>query len=1306
MDRTWSLDEDQDDSGFFYSAPLELDGDSDEDWIGDTGGAALPIDHLAWIAGGADDPGGASSSQQDDSGAVASPVVVPAPVPGKANSSPAPERHEPQTDASAHVLDKPSAKRSRQLGEGAGGGLARARSSDSAVQQISLPRIDPSILGLGSPLPTRSTAVLTKELACALLADVRHECCGPRPDFIDVQDDLGKIFVERSSGQPPLAKTRRRRGVDIWQQKQVLKMQQIEQVVYSIGGQGEVWLQIHYGFLQRRRDGLQPLKYHQYRLLYFHHGRTPLRASSMRTMVEPDWMQGTLYHISTEAVLTESGDKSNVQGSRTVASPVQGVLELKLAQADNRWIQLTDAQGVDTGALLNSEHGPSLVGSSGDFAEYYPRKPGEHAFEEGELVAIGENGLTRDTKEASQLAVITRRAIVIGSRPNTQRLSSYDTVALSGRIPVRLRGGFRFGDHVVPSGHSDGTAVAVHRQRAALPKVVGRIEAEDTTPRYWETRRSCCSRFQKHMPCALVPITVINPAQTVSEVTPLRYIEARCSVLVMTFLITGAVLFSWCFTAEHHCEEVTLSHGTLRGVCDGSPGSTCIYDTCDVGYTLAPVLSQASLQAVEIGQTWHRKCEGRARGAYSGIPMHCVSQSCPSETIVVKSQTCKGCSARDAAATFPRTWVGSNSTVIHIDCPTDFTGQLSRTCGAKGWGHVFGSCSRLQCPRLKLPLSGRPSISNDEDRACLDGSYGDGPLTTGADSVAKPSSFCQAIIYHSLVIDEAAEGDQVELPCPRPSYSGTMTANCVPSSNNWNISGYCTQMVCPTGWENVSSLDGEKFRVLLPLQQRMATPTEPPGLNQEQIAFKSSVPTWKTAPCCSHFSNTGSCLDEQGAFGYVVSRCDESGRRQIWNPNRMNSSIPAKHNTARCEPRSMLQTKLDQPSASGEMLYRAFFENVGDVGLSTTAGTWSLPSHGVLTTVSATLRAPLGTVDASATGSNVAQNRWLPIVSAKSDSHTSSLSSGTIFSDVGSKAKDFAGRSVAAFANVTCRQFGFRQAVAVTNCKALHDLALNRLPDQDRQWWSDGANFISGISPLSNISSSKESESSNVSPLFKALCSETGSTSQLTELCPTWLEVSASTDMATADQWSWLRFISKNRGSTVDQPYDLFSTEDTFSGPLPPLSSCSGKETHLADCFQAQVNRLLHTKMSARNRPCVHKLIVGCSGMTHGTDVDAAPRAFGDQNATNSRSRKAAPSVGSPAVLTYGTWVLGDHPATRVSSGAQSSLVAPKIFTGFGVYNCTTGKELADDDPEIGSAVVEADPAQLCWGKVVDTDEM
>lgn len=170
-----------------------------------------------------------------------------------------------------------------------------------------------------------------------------------------------------------------------------------------------------------------------------------------------------------------------------------GRLDIKLQALDNRWLHLLAADGTDRGALMNNEHGPVLVGSSGDFAEYHKKIDGECDFSEGEVVSIGPDGLSRNTKGALQLGVISRRMIVAGSRPAVSQLCKYDTVAYSGRVPVRLRGSFSSGDCVVPSGLFDGTAVA----KPGNPSVrIGRIVCQAPVDEPAVKTGSCCVLLQ------------------------------------------------------------------------------------------------------------------------------------------------------------------------------------------------------------------------------------------------------------------------------------------------------------------------------------------------------------------------------------------------------------------------------------------------------------------------------------------------------------------------------------------------------------------------------------------------------------------------------------------------------------------------------------------------------------------------------------------------------------------------------------------------------------------------------------------
>ena len=111
--------------------------------------------------------------------------------------------------------------------------------------------------------------------------------------------------------------------------------------------------------------------------------------------------------------------------------------------AGSSWIRFSDQDGGYRGALRNTDRGAKLESGSGDFAEWQERDPDEEPFGEGDVVAFGENGLTRRTDGAQLLGVISRRAVVTGSMPPESVQEQWDQVAYCGIVPVKLRGGAR-----------------------------------------------------------------------------------------------------------------------------------------------------------------------------------------------------------------------------------------------------------------------------------------------------------------------------------------------------------------------------------------------------------------------------------------------------------------------------------------------------------------------------------------------------------------------------------------------------------------------------------------------------------------------------------------------------------------------------------------------------------------------------------------------------------------------------------------------------------------------------------------------
>ena len=493
---------------------------------------------------------------------------------------------------------------------------------------------------------------LSPESIFELLNNERNgPCQGARPKIVS-GSDAGKVFLERAEGAPGSArKARRQSGLQKWNQGDVLWMKRVEPYRYGPGNCGEIWAKATYGQVVPReapddsaaKATPQKLRYNMYELHWFNNGRADPGVAPVRTGGgsqrrqrndhgdKADWIQGVLYQVKKA--------KGHDVAAASVAKPpntVWGTQTMQLENGDRKWIQFDDQNGMDKGAIQLSAQGRlELESTAGDFAEYYPIDPSEAQcggpFEEGDIVGFGANGLTRRTKGARQLGVITRRAIIKGSRPSAGKdLSQFDTVAHVGIVPVKVRSmsttlswrGSRSelptGSHVAPSGLEDGTGVVV---RGFPRQCVGRTVAAGSTSSSAAvdppaasscmTRVLCCvwnkccrkSWVQRcsrsPAPSAsmngrlkadwqLVSIAVVDPTRSVSEgiTTAQRTIcGGLCGALLFVYLL---LYFLPCTYFGCRCDPVVLAHGQLRGTCEGTVGSSCRYESCDSGYVLMP----------------------------------------------------------------------------------------------------------------------------------------------------------------------------------------------------------------------------------------------------------------------------------------------------------------------------------------------------------------------------------------------------------------------------------------------------------------------------------------------------------------------------------------------------------------------------------------------------------------------------------------------------------------------------------------------------------------------------------------------
>ncbi|WP_456406572.1 hypothetical protein [Thiolapillus sp.] len=139
------------------------------------------------------------------------------------------------------------------------------------------------------------------------------------------------------------------------------------------------------------------------------------------------------------------------------------------------------------GALIgqiegNGSGGVAYNTTGADYAEYLPRKHPDESLEAGDVVGVYGGSITRDTRNADQVMVITDRAAVLGNAPQGQdEARGHEAVSFIGQVPVKVRGVVNSGDLIIASGRNDGTAMAVS------PAGVASLDRAQIIGRAWQS---------------------------------------------------------------------------------------------------------------------------------------------------------------------------------------------------------------------------------------------------------------------------------------------------------------------------------------------------------------------------------------------------------------------------------------------------------------------------------------------------------------------------------------------------------------------------------------------------------------------------------------------------------------------------------------------------------------------------------------------------------------------------------------------------------------------------------------------------
>jgi len=154
----------------------------------------------------------------------------------------------------------------------------------------------------------------------------------------------------------------------------------------------------------------------------------------------------------------------------------------------HQFIQFKGSQDKVFGAI----HGYSNGGTSGitlasygaDYAEYLPKMDKTETMRPADIVGVVGGKITKKTTRAQKVMVISSQPIVLGNwkGPDTQ---GHEAVAFIGQVPVRVQGPVKLGDYIIPSGHHDGTGIAVSPSQLTvnhLPYIVGQAWESSDRP--------------------------------------------------------------------------------------------------------------------------------------------------------------------------------------------------------------------------------------------------------------------------------------------------------------------------------------------------------------------------------------------------------------------------------------------------------------------------------------------------------------------------------------------------------------------------------------------------------------------------------------------------------------------------------------------------------------------------------------------------------------------------------------------------------------------------------------------------------
>lgn len=112
-------------------------------------------------------------------------------------------------------------------------------------------------------------------------------------------------------------------------------------------------------------------------------------------------------------------------------------------------------------AFNEIQRGVAFESGGADYAEWLLKADAKEKLVFGEVVGVKGGVVSKSFVDAEKYMIVSRAPAVIGGMPDPKKVAMYEKIAFMGQVPVKVLGRTRKGDYILPSGKSDGMAMAV-----------------------------------------------------------------------------------------------------------------------------------------------------------------------------------------------------------------------------------------------------------------------------------------------------------------------------------------------------------------------------------------------------------------------------------------------------------------------------------------------------------------------------------------------------------------------------------------------------------------------------------------------------------------------------------------------------------------------------------------------------------------------------------------------------------------------------------------------------------------------------